>query len=242
MRASWSRIACSKPSAAPDAGGQVLRAGQVGDAPATRAQQVIDHQFHRQPVVADHRWHAAGVVGSVDHHRVESRRDDEVDQRVFARCDRQHHAVDLLRQHALDHRPRQRAAGHVGHQHEAAARRGMGFDALQDRREHRVGDVWHQHADGVRAPGAQRGRGAIRPVAELARGGFDGRHHLGAHAARTAPVERARHGGHVHAGGTRHVADRDGGRVRCGARGFASEWLLLQTVAARWARVGRGMC
>ena len=241
--APWSRSACSKPSRRPDAGGQVLRAGQVGDAPATGEPQVIDRELHRQAVVADHRRHAARVVGPVDH---APRCSPDATMKSISGSSRDAMASTMPSTCCASMRSTiGRAialAGHVGHQHEGAARRGMRFDALQDRREHRVGDVGHQHADGVRAAGAQRRRGAVGPVAEPARGGFDRRHHLGAHAAGTAPVERARHGGHVHAGGPCHVADGDGGRVRCGARGFASEWLLLQTVAARWARVGRGMC
>ena len=195
------------------AGRHVLRPGQVRDAPVAGCDEVVDRQLHRQPVVADHRRQAPALVGAVHQHGVHAGLLQVVDQRVVARGDGHHQPVDLLRQHALDHRPRERVVHHVGHEHEVAARRGAGLDALQDGREHRVGDVRHQHADGVGAAGAQgRGR-AVGPVAQALRRLFDHAQHFFADQRALVRIERARHGRHMHAGGLRDIADGDrGGR------------------------------
>jgi hypothetical protein len=78
----------------------------------------------------------------------------------------QQHAVDLLGE-GLDQLLLDLAVlVGVGHEDVIVTQPGLCLRGLDQRREERVGDVGHDEADVVGAPGGQRPRGAVGPVAQ----------------------------------------------------------------------------
>ena len=96
----------------------------------------------------------------------------------------------------------------VGDQRRVAGLAEPVVEAADDRREERVLDVGHEHADRVAAVRLQPARERVRPVAELLRHLPHAPHGLVAHERLGLRVQRARDGAGVHAGHPRHVAQR----------------------------------
>ena len=87
----------------------------------------------------------------------------------------------------------------VGEDGEIAAAGERILDAADDRREHRIGDVGDDDADGPGAVGPQRGGGGIGPIVESRAHALDRRRHFGRDEMAGPRVERAGHGRDVDA-------------------------------------------
>ena len=164
-------------------------------------EQVLEREVDAE-VVVRRDGRDRGLVGAaVDQHQRDAVLEHIRDDRILALGGRQDQPVHVPRPQSGDDLLR---VAHVvvrvrEHHHVPGVRERL-RNTAHDWREHRIGEVGNEHADGAAAARAQSGGERVRQVAELARDGEHAFCNLAGHHAARFLVEDARDGGSVHPG------------------------------------------
>ena len=177
----------------PLAGRKALRAGQVGNVPVAQPGQMPDRLRHARKLIAHHGRAAALGIHAVDQNHGHPGLAQQGQQRVLAAGRCQNDPVNALGQHALD----QVLCGQcgpccIGNQRKEPAFLQAVFNAPQDGREHRVGDVGQEDSHALRFAGAQRGCCPVGPVTKPVGSLLHAAHHFGTDEVAAGRVQRPR--------------------------------------------------
>ena len=189
---------------------RVLWAGDVSDSPMAEAGDVLDGKPDPAPVVDGDGGHRSVLDAAVDQHERRPAGTDVRDQFVVKPCGGGNEPIDLAGVHRLEMTAF--AVGvvvRVGDQGRVTVLVQAILYPSQDRREHGVRDVGHQHPDRVRPVRLQPAGDGVRTVIEVLRGTEHALCRLLVHEASGLGVQRAGDRARVDVGQTSDIPDRD---------------------------------
>ena len=149
-------------------GRQGARPGDMGDAGVAERFEVTDGQRDAECVVADDGRHAIRIGGPIDQHQRQSVGDAFGDDGIVAPRGGEDQPIDLARpqgRYRLDF-PRRDIVG-IAEDGGVSIGAQPVFDAADNRRKQRIGDVGNQYADCSGAVGPETLRGLVRAVAQI---------------------------------------------------------------------------
>ena len=201
-----------EPQGTGDPGGRRQRAGEMKDTTVPQAGQVTDRLLDPCAVVGDHRRDREVVGPPVDQHHLDLAMVKLVQQRVVDERGGHDQPLDLPGQERghLCPFPLLVVVG-VDDQRAVAGRAEDVFDAADDRREERVGEVRQDQSDRPGLRGLQAAGDGVGRVAEGVGGPHDASGRVDVDQLPGLRVQGPGRGGGMHPGSLRHVLQ--GGRV-----------------------------